>query len=46
MLNGLGLMMIGLRMKQNKSKLVIFPLSLLMIGTVLFSGNMFYGHLT
>ena len=46
MLNGLGLMMTSLRLG-NKSKMIaVVPVGLLMSGTVMFSGFIFYEKLT
>jgi uncharacterized membrane protein YgdD (TMEM256/DUF423 family) len=46
MLNGLGLMMTSLRIGNKGSKLAILPIGLMLSGTVMFSGFIFYEKLT
>lgn len=46
MLNGLGLMMVSLRIGNKSSKVALVPVGLLMAGTVMFSGCIFYEKLT
>jgi len=45
MLNGLGLMMVALRVGQKNSKFAVVPISLFTAGTFLFSGIIFYSNL-
>lgn len=46
MLNGLGLMMTSLRISKKSSKLAILPIGLMLSGTVMFSGFIFYEKMT
>lgn len=46
MLNGLGLMMTSLRMGNKAPKVAILPISLLILGSGVFSGIIFYEKLT
>jgi uncharacterized membrane protein YgdD (TMEM256/DUF423 family) len=46
MLNGLGLMMTSLRIGNKSSKIALVPIGLLLSGTLMFSGIIFYEKLT
>ena len=46
MLNGIGLMMTSLRIGNKNKKLALVPISLMMVGSVMFSGFIFYEKLT